>query len=107
MNINMTRMQLAHYNFHFLITAVDCHTWITLLKVQVLVVQVVEIELLDVDLVKLEVPVEVQLILTSSNRRSCRRNRSGRTRRSNRPDLVTNKPDLNKLGRRDLPKSQL
>jgi hypothetical protein len=60
--------------------------------------QVVEIQLRNIELVERDGPVEVQLTVTSTNRRSHRRTRI---------TLVTENTDLTELGRRDLLKSQL
>jgi hypothetical protein len=76
--------------------------------------------------VEVEVPVEVHLTVASINRRSSTRSSHGRTRSSSRSGrtrtrtrtsirrsnitgtaLATKKTDLNKLDRRDLPKSRL
>jgi hypothetical protein len=57
-------------SFHQLLHSHHHHLGLVILpKVQALVVQVVEVQLRDVEA---EVPVEVQLTVTSTDRRSCR-----------------------------------
>jgi hypothetical protein len=59
MNINMTLMQLAHWNFHFLIISIAYHTRLSLIKLIVVVIQVVHVQLRDVELVEAEILVEM------------------------------------------------
>jgi hypothetical protein len=108
MHTDVALMQLSHYNVCFLITAIVYHTWFNFIKSTSVSVQVVEVQLLDVELVEVQVSVEVQLTVTSTNRER-RKSRTGIRSSSSRTAsvLANKKPNLNKLGRRDMPKSQL
>jgi hypothetical protein len=77
MNTNITLLQLAHYNVQLFITATDYQTWFNLTKSKSAGVQIVDVQLRDVELVEAEISVEVHLTVTSTNRKSRRRNIRG------------------------------